>query len=167
MNLEEIKSIFSNVNNWVTYADIKIGVLLTFDAAFLISLIERYSEISSEIFALFVYSIFLLIIAIIFLLLAGFPIMSNIFIKILDFPNRKKTDYNLIFYKDIARLNQNDYINMIQKKYNFVVQSLEKDYLKEISINSKIATYKFLMSRISFIITILCICIVSVLLLKL
>lgn len=163
MDLEEIKSIFSNVNSWITYADVKIGLLLTIDFTFIIALLDRYSSISAEMSLPYAYSIFLLIIASIILLFAGFPIIYNIFIKKLGHQYSKKTDYNLIFYKDIAQLTQEDFIDKIQERYKFEVNSLAKDYLMEIHTNAKIATFKFLMSRISLIITILCMFMVLIL----
>lgn len=163
-SIDDIKDIFANVNSWLTYADIKIGVLLTFDVTVLFGIIQEYHEISN----LVRIGVILLLLSIIFLIVSATPIIYSIpgLYKIISFRFRKKNraGENYIFFMDIASKTEDEFISSIKQRYhlNFDNDNLADDYLHEIYVNSKIATIKNLILRLAVIPTFISIILVII-----
>lgn len=155
MNLNpigEIKDIFTNINNWLTYADVKIGVLLTFDVTVLFGIIQ-YQKYFGNLFRV---DIILLIISIIILLVSVVPLIYDLprLHKILSFRFMKKNaiSKNCIYFMNIATRSEDEFVNLIKQRYQFIeLDDLAKDYLSEIYENSKIVSIKNSFFRLAII----------------
>lgn len=140
---ELLKNIFSNLNNWLTFAEAKNAAIIAFNIAclsFLFS-IEWIAEIK-----IFVYIVSVgIIISIIMALNTFIPKMG----KEIDSYNYFSETDNLLFYRDIAKYDVDNYLKLVFKKYRDIdvsdndIHKIEKDLAREIIYNAKVATRKY------------------------
>lgn len=150
--ISEIKDIFTNINNWLTYAEVKIGVLLTFDVTVLFGIIQYQHCFRNLLCA----DVILLMISMIILLASTVPLVYNIprLYKLLSFRLRKKKvgANNCIFFMNIASKTESEFVDFIKQRYQFMeLDDLAKDYLSEIYENSKIVSIKNFFFRLAII----------------
>lgn len=140
--LSEVKDIFSNVNNWLNFAEMKNGVLIALEVAFLAAL-DSMDMFGQEV------KLGIEIMAIICM----FPPLFS-FIPRLNSYAKKKTGWvkqpdSIIFYADIAKYEWEEYISLLYKRVQSVekewkeVPVIEQEYAKEIIVNARIALFKY------------------------
>jgi len=152
MNKDNVlDEIFSNVNNWVSFAEQKNTIIISlfsviaFATLFGNDLLEISKSLKISIIILWV----LFVIALIITLISFFPI-TQIFAK---GKNKKlhETD-NLFFYGDIYKYSISELEKAYNKNYNVDINnSINKDLINQILNNSEIALYKFNCFKVSSI----------------
>lgn len=138
-----LKDIFENVNNWLKFAEAKNGAIIAVNSALIfgISRIFLVNDIQNIFVKLYLF-IF------IFLLLVSTVIALLSFVPKLDYPylffSKKSKNDNLLYFGDIAKYAEAEYNKKIKK---IVSKSenieLEKFYINQIVINSKITYIKY------------------------
>ena len=164
---DELKYIFSNVINWLRFAEEKNAALIALNGGILfatISLISKNTNIISFISADNLYSKLALFYSYNFILF----VISGLLIALLSFlPQTKvigkfvsdspKDDDNLLFYSHIMRYDAKKYLSKLSDSHNQESKTYSKselDYADQIVINSCIATYKYLHFRVALWFTI-------------
>lgn len=143
---DELKYIFSNVNEWLKFAEIKHGALLALNVALIsaTSNLVKNADIlpfSSKIWS---WPLIFFVSSCLFSIWSFMPTMSFKVVKSND-----KTETNIYFYGDIKNFSLNDYSKLLAQKlslqttFEFTVH--EKDLLSEIIINSKITYRKYVL----------------------
>ena len=138
-----LKEIFSNVNNWLIFAETKNAALVGFNIAIL-AISDKFLE---NIFKCSGLGLCLFLFGILCPLISFFPIYNKF--KIF----RKKRGNNLLFFVDIAMYDEEQYINELKENYidmRYVNEKdkLVRDYAMEIVTNSQITVYKLFMFKI-------------------
>ena len=125
---ELLKEIFNNINTWLAHAEAKNAAIIAFNITCL-SFIWNMKDIDKIRTFFYIICIGMLLSTII-ALISFFPQ--------LDKKNKSKNPYpendNLIFYKDIAKYCQEEYIKAIFKQYVQIdipdteIQKIERDF---------------------------------------
>lgn len=167
--LDELKTIFETVNNWLNFAELKHGGCIVYNLAVL-AYIQGLIENCKNGF-INIGVVFLLLVGLLISLLSYCPVLyqNKIFDTILKYSVCKqrrqdklnnKESLNLIFYSDIALFSTQEYIETVYSKY-FSGQcnySIVKDYAEEIVINAKITTIKYFLVKLSLLMSTLATC---------
>ena len=158
---ELLKEIFDNVNYWLAFAEAKNAGLLAFNIAALAIVFSR-EEIS-------VFGYIFVIIIMLSTLCAFLALWSrfDIIWKNKDTPNEED---NLLFYRDIAKYSEQEFILSIYKKYlgmnidnNDGIRIYIKHMASEICINAKIACKKYNAFNTALLLDILALVVVIIL----
>jgi TM2 domain-containing membrane protein YozV len=149
---ENLKHIFANVNSWLTYEEAKHAGLIGLNSATIFGIFGIYNLYSTKIPAVIVLiSVILFGLSLITSFISWFPHLKG---KVED----KKTDnpatLNLYFFKDLAKLGKEDFLDALHETDNsFSPDRLEGDIMQEILINSRIVLFKSTLFRIALVIT--------------
>lgn len=138
----DVQYILSQVNDWLKFAEAKNGVLIAFDSGLLYVIFNLLIEkkINDSVFEAYLsFSLFILVIAIILQLVSFIPRLSS------KFSEPKKVDYspNLTFFGDISKLSLSAIEKLLIEKYDLNIQTFQRDLLKQIIMNSRIAMFKY------------------------
>jgi hypothetical protein len=142
---DELRFIFTNVNNWLKFAEAKNGALLAGNIAIIFG-IWHYSNSASPPNVLkyyFIYVTALLTLSTLCALISFSPRTQIPFI----FKVREPADHdNLLFYGDIAKYSYRVWLEKLYIRYGKtlnITESIEIDYAEQIIINSQIALWKY------------------------
>ena len=162
--LQELKSIFENINQWLNFAELKHGVIIAYNMAVL-GFVE--GTLSQSLMSLYYTTImFLLCGSLIVSIVSFWPSLYSCD-KIISFflftkKSRKrlmqKETFNLLFYSDIALLGSDEYCKLVSKQYydnKSLDKKMLKDYIEEIMINSQITTIKYKFVKCSLILSLI------------
>ena len=140
---EQLKEIFDNVNNWVTFAEAKNAAIIAFNVA-CISCIWDIEGITEIKILPYIWGLGI-IVSTIMALISFVPQTGK---GISD--NEKQSDSdNLLFFKDIAKYSKKAYLKQIFKQYANLelsdsdIRKLEEDLADEITYNASIAIRKY------------------------
>lgn len=143
-----LKYILSLVMENVKIAENKHGLILALNSGLIVVTVGFFN---SHFLIVIILNLFVLIfcgISILFCFLGLFARHVNFKKK-----NKIKGDLNLLYYKDIAEFGIIDYLKCIIINYNFPldykIDNFEEDLSKQIIVNSKIATKKFMFFNLS------------------
>lgn len=157
-NMQELlREILNNVNTWLTFAEAKNAAIITFDFA-MIAFVGNI-DFSKENIIIFTILIVVIIVGMIISLgIALLSFMPQVNKNKFEFQNDIENG-NLIYYGDIAKYNDIEYIKNLCKQYfgkNIDINEIKKieiDYSNEIICNAKIACKKYKFFKCSLIIT--------------
>lgn len=138
---EYLKEQLERTNYWLSFSEAKNGALVALNVAFM-AVCTQISNMSVVFCSL---TCIILLVSSVFCLLSFYPNLSN---KFQRNPNGVVTNANLIFYGDIAKMqNKNMYINSVKNRYHINVNTDETeqcdDLATEILINSQITILKY------------------------
>lgn len=137
---QELKYIFSNINEWLKFAEAKHGGLVVLNAGLVVGILSSYTSIQAFIFKptvligviCFGISVFLSIIS-------QFPITQNIFYNKKEIQNP-----NLYFFGHLSHFDNQTFIDELKKvDSNFSLTKLDTDLINQILVNARIAQAKF------------------------
>ena len=137
---DELKTIFSNVNEWLKFAEAKNAGITAFNAAIIIGLSSAFPDIQNYInkYA-FLGGIFILGISILLAFNSQFPQLDNE-----ELASSKIEKPNLYFFGNLSKLTTTDFVLELQKRESgFVASQFDLDIINQIIINSKIAVFKY------------------------
>ena len=136
----ELKYIFSNINEWLKFAEVKHGGLIVLNAGLVIGILSSYSSIQA-----FVYKPAVLIgvicfgISVFLSIISQFPVTQNIFYNKKEIHNP-----NLYFFGHLSHFDNQSFIEELQKvDTNFAATKMDSDLINQILVNARIADEKF------------------------
>ena len=146
----ELKYIFSNVNEWLKYAEAKHGGLVVLNAGLVVGILSSYTNIQNFTdkttlsigIICFVISVFISIIS-------QFPVTKNRFYnkKVIQSPN-------LYFFGHLSHLDNDLFISEYQKiDTDFKPTKFDTDLMNQILVNARIAQSKFSLFKFASYIT--------------
>ncbi|RZK01777.1 MAG: hypothetical protein EOO43_23860 [Flavobacterium sp.] len=144
---EQLKYIFSNVNEWLKFAEAKIAGLLALNAASMFGVLQSQNNFVNE------HKIFLVII----LVLVSVSILCCVYSIVPDLRvkrfNRKLeqnifqseiTNINPLFFGSISKLTTDQYIELLKdREPSFHLAAFDKELINQIVVNSEIANFKY------------------------
>lgn len=148
--INDIKDIFENVNQWLSFIELKNGALVAFDIAFLVFLEEiKDNTLCGKICSL------LIVISLIVSLYSYYPNLKN-YNQDSSFWGYNTNGTNLLFFGNLTQLSsidflKNIYSNYYNKKQMSNFSQREIHYAEEIIINAKIASAKANLFKISLV----------------
>ena len=155
---ERLKFIFNNVNEWLKFAEAKNGAILAFNGAAIFAILSYIKKIPVIINPLLIYLLLAtFLISILVNLITFIPILNALFkSRIIKSNSLKKTKLNLVFYRDIAKLSNKDFLNKFYKTYYPAIKNENSSFEQDLSnqiVNNSIITYtKMLLFKISAVI---------------
>lgn len=164
---DDVKDIFSNVNEWLKFAEAKNAALIAFHlgsifgAATIITQTECGTIPQPILYYLYSF-IILSALGLFFAMFSFWPqtkIEAALSKKIEDFFHSRTptTDGNLLFYGYIDECGKNRYLKELCGCYNRQQGSctkLELDYVEQIFVNSRITVRKYFYFKIALLVTI-------------
>ena len=147
----KLSEIFSNINDWLKFAETKNATLLAGNGVLIFGIIRLIKE-GDYSFILVLYVFF-----VISQLLISFVFCLVSFIPSLEMPwifksNTKNDNGNLLYFDDISKYTPISYINDLKKALNIDKEdftSYEKMLVEQIIVNSVIASKKYKLFKIS------------------
>ncbi len=140
---EELKYIFSNVNDWLKFAEAKNGALLAINVGVIITLYGIVTNNDANYYKLLCIPIMvLLFISAIYCLLSFHPMISRLELK----NTNLKKNHNIYFFGDIYQMDENKLLDELKNKLglkDYSPTGADSDLANQIICNSKIAMQKY------------------------
>lgn len=144
--MDELKDIFTNINEWLRFAERKNALLLAADSAVAFTLLRLVVvDMDSNVFVKW-YTIFVISLLGLAILICLLSFVPQVKIPWLLPEGKKLTIDNLVFYGHIAKYDPQEFLSEFYRrcsKNTEEITALEKDYAAQIVINSRITTTKF------------------------
>ncbi len=150
--------IFSNVNEWLKFAEVKNAGMTAFSIAGIsgiIAFVTLFQKLSVTWKSLFLFPVFCLLIACLISLLSFYPRINRLGILNSSIKSPLDSD-NLLFFGDLVKYDTNSFIDKISNRYFSINQINESKRLTDIAdqiiVNSRIteAKYKFFKVSVFF-----------------
>lgn len=146
---DKLKDIFSNINDWLKFAEIKTATLLAGNGVIIFGLFRIFKD-TETIHNLFISIVIILLSLSIFInLLSLIPSLKMPFIL---YTKDKSIHDNLLYFGDIVKYSINEYLRKINNGTKQFTE-FEKYYAEQIIINSTIALKKFRLFIMSIYLT--------------
>lgn len=146
---EKLNQIFSNVNNWLKYAEAKNALIIVLNSTLIFGIINLYPAIKDDTSYILYMSIAILmmLISIIVALISFIPRLKSPYEKV----ESPLENDNLLYFGHIAKYTSEQYREKIEKILSAENTNKEFDmyYINQIIINSKITLIKFKQFEIS------------------
>jgi hypothetical protein len=142
---DKLKDIFTNVNEWLKFAEAKHAGLIVLNSGTIFGLLTMQSSLSGWV----------LIFSILFVgasLYTSFASMFPLTLKGIE--DKKDFDQiNVYFSGDLARLGKEDLKVILRKQMNVnhVFDGMEEDLIQQIIINARVAARKYFLFKVSLI----------------
>lgn len=135
-----LKDTIENIKHWLGFAEAKNAALIAFDAVLLVAILSN-ENLNIMLSCISVGIIISMVVTI--------GTLSPLYRKINIKTGRKKEDDNLLFYGTISKYSSKEYLTKVcsvylQEEINYAeINSLYKDYAKEIVDNATITCWKY------------------------
>lgn len=167
---ERLNRIFSNINEWLKFAEAKHAVIIGLNGVGIWALLRPTSNLfSTDISGEVKILVFGFTCSLILSLLSFFPRTAVPYHWLFRQNGINDTD-NLLFYNDIKKYNSAIYLEKLCESINKPKHNstkLEAQYAEQIIFNSKITSYKYFMFKLSLLTDIIAILVVIMMLLLL
>jgi len=149
---EEIKSIFQNVNDWLKFAEAKHAGLLVLNSGIIFGILTVYKDYQNYLpKAILFITILFFVLSILTSIISLFPRTHTSL-----FRQKKFNNPNLYFAGHLCKLDENDLKTELTEIHStYVFDKFDEDVLKQIIVNSKIATKKYHLFKFAIIATII------------
>lgn len=147
-NEEKLQKIFTNVNDWLKFAEAKNAALLALTGAATLSILNLDStKVSCSLFCYLTHVTLPLLGITIIIVLASFIAHTKPFFVSKKSQNQLPED-NLLFFGDVSKYKAEEYLQALYDKGSLdknaeIIRSIELEYAQQIVYNSKIAATKY------------------------
>ncbi|GAB3515855.1 hypothetical protein [Emticicia fontis] len=141
----ELKYIFSNINDWLKFAEAKHGALITFNTAAIFGVLQLWGA-STQYKELGIFIVIIFSLSILLSLYSFIPVFSSKVDCITDADfQTKKESLNILYFKDLHILNQNQLLELIANKCGTTETCTKFDInlARQIINNARITNTKF------------------------
>lgn len=147
---ERLKFIFSNVNDWLKFAEAKNGVLVAFNGAAIWGTLQGFEMICKINPLLKIPTYFFIVCAFVGIVISLFSFMPSLKLSkraISEIDNQIIKDQSLIFFRDISQFNSDTYLKVLysrsEGKLPDKTNSYELDIANQIVANSRNGWLKY------------------------
>lgn len=136
----ELKYIFSNINDWLKFAEAKHGGLIVLNAGLVVGILSSYNNIQNFIFKpIILIGIICFGISVFLSIISQFPVTQNIF-----YNKKAIQNPNLYFFGHISYLDNQTFIDEFKKiNTGFTPSKLDIDLINQILVNARITKAKY------------------------
>lgn len=154
---EQLKNIFTNINDWLKFAETKTAALLTANGLMIFGIIRTLSNVEKNLYSnsVLYLVVLLLIISLLLCLVSFIPSLKIPWLlkvkKILD-------NDNLLYFADIAKYDSKVYLEKLAislEKPEYQASTFDDYYAQQIIINSIIALKKYRLFTFSIYFTVI------------
>lgn len=142
---EKLKDIFTNVNEWLKFAEAKHAGLIVLNSGTIFGLLSVQASLTAWV----------LIFSILFVGASLYTSFASMFpLKLKSIEDKKDFDQiNVYFSGDLARLGKDDLkvILLKQMKGHHTFDGMEEDLIEQIIINARVAARKYFLFKVSLI----------------
>lgn len=154
---EKLKYIFTNVNDWLKFAEAKNGVLIAFNGAAIFGLLQSKSSITNDHLSSYLFCICvpILIMGIGISLFSFLPVLKLFFKEIdcSDEAKAKRVEHSVFYFEHVKQFGYEEYLEKLYKAGGLQVPSplppIEADLSHQIITNAGIAWRKNIAFRIA------------------
>lgn len=142
---EKLQDIFSNINDWLKFAEAKSATLIACNGALIFGISRVISSYEPK-GACLLYLIVVTILCVLSISICFLSIIPSLSMPWEKKPSGVSDKDNLIYFSDIAKYTPLAYLNALKVKLelnNFEVTGYQKDLSNQIIINSVIADRKY------------------------
>lgn len=142
---DKLKDIFTNVNEWLKFAEAKHAGLIVLNSGIIFGILSL--PVNLPVFVL-LFSILLVVAS----LYTSFASMFPLHLKAIE--DKKDFDQiNVYFSGDLARLGKDDLKTILlkQTKSHHVFDGMEEDLIQQIIANSRVAARKYFLFKVALI----------------
>ncbi len=147
--MDDLKYIFTNVNDWLKFAEAKCAALLAGNAAIIIGVGQKLIEGQIKgIWAFYIsFSLVLFLIGLLFCLVSFIPSLNMPWLFKLSDPDDKD---NLLFFDHISKYTPLNYLSRLKSDSESTkFTKMEVDLSQQIIINSVIARRKYSLFKVA------------------
>jgi len=142
---DRLKAILIMVNDWLKFAEVKNGALLTLASGLVLALVKNYPQFapSSKVESCYLTAIALMSITAIVCLLSFIPVLK---IPWFESEGKPGTNDNLFFFADIARYSASEYVTALliaNGEQSRTITKLEVHLALQAIANARIAHKKY------------------------
>lgn len=136
----ELKYIFSNINEWLKFAEAKNGGLMVLNTGLVVCILSSYNNIQNFTYKpAILIGIICLGISLFLIIISQFPITHNILYN----RNKVKTP-NLYFFEHLSHIDKETFITEFKKvNTSFIPSKFDTDLINQILVNARITNAKF------------------------
>ena len=142
---EQLKNVFTNINDWLKFAETKTATLLTGNGLLIFGILRtiKGQEISSTQMSIIHFVLLMLILSLLICLISFIPSLKLPWLV----TSKKPTESdNLLFFVDVSKYDSKSYLEKLfssTEKPERSFTAIEKYYAEQIIANSIIALKKF------------------------
>jgi hypothetical protein len=147
---ERLKFIFSNVNEWLKFAEAKNGVLIAFNGAAIWGMLQSFEEICKINEYLMFPSYIFIVSSLIGIIISLFSFMPTLKLSkkvIKEIDGKVIKNQSLIFFRDVSEFNSDKYLKSLYRRSEGKavedLNSYELDLANQIVANSRTAWLKY------------------------
>lgn len=139
---EELKYIFSNVNDWLRFAEAKHAGLIVLNSAIIVGILSVFSNPIIEKWSAIVTIAFLGL-SICSSLFAQFPVTTNL---LLDSKGKERP--NIYFFGDLGAIDSDQFVEEFKKSFpEFKSTPSDENLINQILVNAKITSSKYMVFK--------------------
>lgn len=150
---EDLKYTFSNISDWLKFAEAKNAGLLALNIACIIGIIQGEQSFAKDLKTFEGILIVMFCISSCFCLYTILPVVNKgfrFYKKMEDTAfNNSLNSLNALFYKDIANLSAEQFNKLFEHKHNITLSNAEKDFENQITNNAEICVQKYALFMIA------------------
>ena len=142
---DKLKDIFTNVNEWLKFAEAKHAGLIVLNSGIVFGILTLQASLPGLVL---MFSVFLIGAS----LYTSFASLFPLHLKVLE--DKKDFDQiNVYFSGDLARLGKDDLKTILirQTKTHHVFDGMEEDLIQQIIANSRVAARKYFLFKVALI----------------
>lgn len=142
---EKLKEIFSNINDWLKFAEAKSATLIACNGALIFGISRLISSFDLKGIYL-LYFILILVLCILSISICFLSIIPSLSMPWEKKPSGTSDEDNLMYFSDIAKYTPLAYLNALKNKLELndsVFTGYQRDISNQIIINSVIADKKY------------------------
>ncbi len=146
---EKLNQIFSNVNDWLKFAETKNALIIVFNSSIIFGILNFYSVIKDDK-AYIVYMLIAMIMLLISIVVSLLSFIPQLKYPYISFDKPQDTD-NLLFFEHIAKYTPAQYYDRMKNALpnEKINEAFDMYYINQIVANSRIVATKFKQFKIS------------------
>lgn len=136
----ELKFIFSNINDWLKFAEAKHAGLIVLNVGLVVGILSSYTNIQTFILKpAILFGIICFGISVFISIISQFPVTQNIF-----YNKKAIQNPNLYFFGHLSHLDNETFIEELKKiDEEFIPTKFDKDLINQILVNARITETKY------------------------
>lgn len=164
---KKLNDIFSNVNFWLQYSELKNGILLSIHGAVIIGLITFLKDAHTCIKHPLMYCLIpILILSLCISLFSFLPFKWLFYKERFNLNEKDMNKLNLIYFGDIRKLSDFNFLRLLYKssevKIPNYLKKYERDMAHQIVTNSKIAYRKLMIFTFTLILDLISVLVTTI-----
>ena len=154
---DQLKTIFSNINDWLKFAEAKNAGLLALNVACIVGILRGQTAFESSMKPFEGSMLMFFCISASMCIYSILPVLNKLFrlykkLSAEEF-EKQQDKINILYFGDIAKLSKAQFAELFIKKTEATLKPIDNDLIAQISNNAEIAWQKYKVFNVAAIIT--------------